>query len=261
MKLQLLLLRISKSQRHAKSMISTRLSQHFCSLSSPAKCAVSRSVAGVVNVWARLLGSVAARTSSPGLVRGVGAVIVVLVATVVAVVIAVVAVIPITTVVSILRLITVAVAATTGTIAIDESLVAVLATLVLPARPDRASVGILGKLEDALATAGEMLGVSAADGDHLFHLGHQRVGVVAVSLHVAQKVLGGVAEEADVVELVVAFVGNARLVRIAEVEVRFGFLVNSDEFAQGRLLASIAFLDDGLNFLEGEFEVLRVGES
>lgn len=106
-----------------------------------------------------------------------------------------------------------------------------------------------------------MLGVSAADGDHLFHLGHQRVGVVAVSLHVAQKVLGGVAEEADVVELVVAFVGNARLVRIAEVEVRFGFLVNSDEFAQGRLLASIAFLDDGLNFLEGEFEVLRVGES
>jgi hypothetical protein len=218
---------------------------------------MNRSVVGIVNVQAKLAGLVATRPPSPGLVGGVGTVIVVLVAAV----IAVVAVIPITTVVSVLRLITVAVAATAGTIAIDESLVAVLATLVLPARPDRASVGILGKLEDTLATAGEMLGVPAADGDHLIHLGHQRVGLVAVSLHVAQKVLGGVAEEADIVELVVAFVGNARLVRIAEVEVRFGFLVNSDEFAQGGLLASIAFLDDGLNLLEGEFEVLWVGES
>lgn len=191
----------------------------------------------------------------------IAVVIPVIVAVAVIAAIAVIPTIPITTVVSILRLIMVAVAATAGMIAINESLVAVFATLVLPARPDRASIGILGKLEDTLATAGEMLRVFAADGDHLFHLGHQRVGVVAVSLHVAQKVLGGIAEEADVVELVVAFVGNARLVRIAEVEVRFGFLVNSDEFAQGGLLASIAFLDDGLNLLEGEFEVLRVGES
>lgn len=229
-------------------MISARLSQYGCSLSSPSKHAVNHSVVGVVIVRAGLSGLVTTRPSIPGLGGGVGAVIIVLV-------------VAITTVVAILRLITVDTAATTGTVRVDESLVAVFAALVLPARPNRASVGILGKLEDALATAGEMLGVSAADGDHFLHLRHQRVGVVAVRLHVAQKVLGGVAEEADVVELVVAFVGNARLVRIAEVEVRFGFLVNSDEFAQGGLLASITLLGDGLNLLEGEFEVLRVGES
>lgn len=180
---------------------------------------------------------------------------------VIMVVVAVVSVIPITTVVSITRLISVTTHGTTGTIRVDESLVAVFATLVLPARSDRASVGILGKLEDALATTSEVLGMFGADVDHLLELGHQRVEVVAVDLHVAQKVLGGVAEEADIVELVVAFVGNARLVRIAEVEIRFGLLVHSEEFAQGGFRLNIAFLDDGLNFLEGEFEVLRVGES
>jgi hypothetical protein len=191
-------------------------------------------------------------------------VIVVTVAVIVAVLAVVVAVvpgIPIATVVSILRHILVAMASTTGTIRVDESVVAVFVTLALPVRSDRASVGILGKLEDALAATGEMLGMSGADIDHLLHLGLQRVGVVAMIIHVAQKVLGGVSEEADIVELVIAFVGNARLVRIAEVEVRFGFLVNSSEFVQGGFLLGIAFLGDGLNFLEGEFEVLRVGES
>jgi hypothetical protein len=188
------------------------------------------------------------------------AVIAVVIAVVAAVIIMVVIMV-VVAVVSIIRLISVTTHGTTGTIRVDESLVAVFATLVLPARSDRASVGILGKLEDALATTSEVLGMFGADVDHLLELGHQRVGVVAVDLHVAQKVLGGVAEEADIVKLVVAFVGNARLVRITEVEIRFGLLVHSDEFAQGGFRLSIAFLDDGLNFLEGEFEVLRVGES
>lgn len=81
---------------------------------------------------------------------------------------------------------------------------------------------------------------------------------MAVGLHVPEQILGGVAKEADIGELVVALVGNARLVRVTVVEVCLGLLVDADELLQGGLGLSVALLDDGLELVLGQFEVLGI---
>jgi hypothetical protein len=161
-------------------------------------------------------------------------------------------------VMSIASLVPVVTAFMTGSIGVDLALVAGS----LPVVANRASVFIFRELEDALATTGEMLGVPGADVHHLLDLGHQRVRLMTKCLHVTPEIFGRVTEETDLGELVVALVVSARLVRVGKVEVRFGFLVNSDEFVQGELLLGDAIIaGGGLGRLGDHLEVVRVDES
>lgn len=100
-----------------------------------------------------------------------------------------------------------------------------------------------------------------ADFDHLLDLGHQRVRLVAMSLHVPAKILGSVPQETDIVELVSFLVGNARLVRVTVVGAGLGFLVHSNEVVQGGLLLDETFIGGGLGRPGDQFELVRVGES
>lgn len=113
-------------------------------------------------------------------------------------------------VIPIIRLVVVAPAVVVGTVGVPGPLAVatILTSLTPPVRSNRTRVLIFGGIEDALPTTSEMLGVFGADVDHLLDLGHQRVRLMAVSLHVPAEILGGVPQETDIAELVSFLVGN-----------------------------------------------------
>lgn len=137
---------------------------------------------------------------------------------------------------------------------------ATLASIPVALALEGAGVLTLSALKDALAAAREMLGVTRGDVNHLGDFGKEGVGEGAISLHVPEEVLSSVAQEADIAKLVVAFVGNARLVRITVVEVRLGFLVDAGQLLQGGLGLGGALIDDGLGLALSAFGFLEIGK-
>lgn len=137
---------------------------------------------------------------------------------------------------------------------------ATLASIPVALALEGAGVLTLSALKDALAAAGKMLGVTRGDINHLGDFGKEGVGEGPIGLHMPEEVLGSVAQEADIAKLVVAFVGNARLVRITVVEVRLGFLVDACQLLQGGLGLGDALVDNGLELALSAFKVLDIGK-
>lgn len=87
-------------------------------------------------------------------------------------------------------------------------------------------------LEDTLAATSKALGVLTACNGNPLNLRQQVVIVKTVRVEAPKEVLGGVTQETDVAELVGGSIGEAGLVGIGDVVVRFGTVVNVDEFSQ-----------------------------
>lgn len=205
----------------------------------------------------RLASLLLERADGGGVLAVVAARVVTATATVILVVVA------LSVVVAVVEVIMIAVAASISRRILVSRTIGVAATLAsipVALALEGACVLTLSALKDALAAAGEMLGVTRGDVNHLGDFGKEGVGDGAIGLHVPEEVLCSVAQEADIAKLVVASVGNARLVRVTVVEVRLGFLVDAGQLLQGGLGLGGALIDNGLELALSAFKVLEIGK-
>lgn len=184
-------------------------------------------------------------------------------ATITLLVVAVFVVVMVTVVLTVIEVIIVAAAASISRRILVSRTIGVATTLTsMPVVLALEGPGVLtlSALKDALAATGKMFGMTRGDVNHLGDFGKEGVGEGAIGLHVPEEVLGSVAQEADIAKLVIAFVGNARLVRITVVEVRLGFLVDACQLLQGGLGLGGTLIDNGLQLALSALKVLEIGK-
>lgn len=130
-------------------------------------------------------------------------------------------------------------------------------------------VASLVPLEATLLASRKALDMLHAGISDLLYLGQQRVVVKCLGLHAPEKILSSVAQEAGIAELFVRFVRQVGLVRISQVVVGLGPVVDLDQVTQRAVLGGqvlvrdlrhvLDMVTDGLGFLLDRG--LRMGRS